>query len=169
MAEFDIAIKHTLKHEGGFNNIKEDRGGTTNYGISLAFYRDNIDKIATNDTIKNLTELKVKEILNDAQVPICINKFDDLRFQNVANKLFDMCVNMGNPRVIKWCQEFMQLSLIDGISGTLTIYELNLVEPQEFIDAIIKKQKEHYNNIVNKNPSQSIFLKGWLKRAEYRG
>lgn len=167
MAEFDIAIKYTLKHEGGYNDIKEDRGGATNYGISLAFYKSNVDKIATNDTIKNLTELKAKEIYKKYFWDI--NKFDDLRFQNIANKLFDMCVNIGNPRVIKWCQEIMQLSLIDGISGTLTIYELNLVEPQEFIDAIIKKQKEHYNNIVNKNPNQSIFLKGWLKRAEYRG
>ena len=34
---FQNAVKKVIQMEGGYNDIKEDRGGATNYGISLNF------------------------------------------------------------------------------------------------------------------------------------
>ena len=46
MANFESAIKKTLKHEGGYNEVKGDAGGATNFGISLRFlksiFKDNV-------------------------------------------------------------------------------------------------------------------------------
>ena len=37
---FDEIIEQVIKHEGGYNHIKGDAGGETNYGISKRAYPD---------------------------------------------------------------------------------------------------------------------------------
>ena len=72
MANFESAIKQTLIHEGGYNEVKGDAGGATNFGISLRFLKgldDNLDLADINNDgkidsldIKNLTEEHAKKI-----------------------------------------------------------------------------------------------------------
>ncbi|MTV61638.1 putative peptidoglycan-binding domain-containing protein, partial [Streptococcus pneumoniae] len=71
-------------------------------------------------------------------------------------------------RVCRWCQELVGVK-VDGIYGLDTISAINTVNPLVFIEKMIEKQKNFYLKIVEKNPNQKIFLKGWLKRALYDG
>lgn len=78
------AIDNVLKAEGGYNDIPEDRGGPTNYGISQKAY-PNLD-------IKNLTEAQAREIYKrDYWDAIGADKLPG-PMQEVA---FDSAVNHG--------------------------------------------------------------------------
>jgi lysozyme family protein len=163
MAEFKIAVAHTLKNEGGFNDIKEDKGGVTNFGISLNFYKKNIDKSADKSTIKNLTQEQACAIYEKF-----FWRFNNINSQKIANKLFDASVNLGNQQAIKFAQRICNVE-DDGICGSNTIKAINDKNSQEFIDEYVKMQTNYYLKIIKNDPSQVIFKNGWLKRAEYDG
>jgi len=105
----------------------------------------------------------------------------------LARKAFDTAVNMG----IKWGILLLQRS-INGLNTEEKILAAELVEDGKYgrkTKEAIKKaiefygaaaqdkilnwycryQAERYQAIVTHNPSQKIFLKGWLRRAAYRG
>lgn len=166
MADFNLAIGHTLKNEGGYNDIKEDRGGATNFGISLKFYRLNIDSNATNEVIKNLTQEEACKIYKKFFWDI--NNFDLINSQQIANKLFDTCVNVGNVQGIKFVQRICNIA-VDGICGLLTIASINKENTDELINKYMAMQEEFYLDLIKQRPSQEAFRKGWLKRANYKG
>lgn len=111
----------------------------------------------------------------------------------LARKTFDTAVNMGTRWGIRLLQKalnginihrerrgqrplFRDLE-VDGIYGRNTRNAINVVfdeygkeEGQELIlDWYSNYQAERYHAIVTRNPSQKVFLKGWLRRAAYRG
>lgn len=160
------AIDIVLQHEGGYNDIKEDRGGATNFGISLAFYKKNINEDATNDTIKNLTKSEAEAIYKKFFWDC--NNFDKLESQKIANKLFNVCVNLGNSQAIKLAQRVCNIK-DDGICGEDTINKINSLNEAFFINVYIGLQKDFYIKLVENNPELNKFLNGWLKRAEFKG
>ena len=172
MAMFKDAIDKVLKNEGGFNDIPQDKGSATNYGISLRFYQSKIDSNATKDTIKNLTRQDAEDIY--FQYFWHNNKYDEIKAQVLAEKLLDISVNMGNTIANRFCQKaYNALGLkkleVDGIMGSNTIDELNKCSQENIINMIsyIKIfQKNYYLEIVSNRPDQHIFLKGWLNRAD---
>jgi lysozyme family protein len=168
MADSLIAIKRVLLHEGGYNDIKEDNGGATNYGISLRFYQQNIKKEATNIDIKNLSR---QDAINIYEKYFWLpNYFQLLNSQKLANKLFDMCVNMGSVRAVKILLEALEYVDYRHIFTIGLINELNDSHDTELlIKNICLIQKKFYEDIVKNKPNQSIFLNGWLKRAGYSG
>lgn len=61
-SRFDECVVHVLKHEGGYVNHPADPGGATNMGITLAVYRENIDRDGTADDLRRLTIDQAKRI-----------------------------------------------------------------------------------------------------------
>ncbi len=177
MADFKQAISKVLKNEGGYVDNPNDLGGTTNFGISLRFLQT-IDKMATKETIKNLTLEKAEDLYYKYfWLP---NKYDKINSQRVANKVFDTAVNMGSTVANKLLQRALNVCIRnhnspfveDGIIGSITINETNNItgviehEDRFFILVYQLLQKERYASIVANKNNQVIFLKGWLKRAE---
>ena len=54
----------------------------------------------------------------------------------------------------------------DGIVGDKTIQAINNHDPKTLFTKIHERRKLFLENIVKNNPSQKIFLKGWLRRLE---
>lgn len=169
MANFDEAVARVLKNEGGYIDNSKDKGGVTNYGISLRFLM-NINKQATPETIRDLTIAEAKELyLNHFWLP---NKYQELNSQRLANKVFDTSVNMG----AKMGNRFLQIAINiltnkgiveDGIIGSKTIDIINSLEVDNNLLRIYSLlQKEYYSSIVINNNSQIAFLKGWFNRAQ---
>ena len=53
----------------------------------------------------------------------------------------------------------------DGIVGAKTIAAINNYKNQEqLFNKLWAKRKAHFEGIVSANPSQKVFLKGWLNR-----
>ena len=178
MANFDEAIKKTLKHEGGYNEVKGDSGGATNYGISLRFLKsidDNLDladinndgKVDTLD-IKSLTENQAKKIYYEEFWKA--NKCDLIKDDAVAAKFFDMSVNMGLSQATKLlqraCNYFKIFGLtVDGKIGNKTLQAANQVNPEQLLNAMRKECQSFYIYLVDQKPIYEKFLKGWLNRA----
>ena len=60
--------------------------------------------------------------------------------------------------------------VVDGIFGSKTIKALNEVEEQgkseEFLRDYHSIQRKFYHSVVEYNPTQKVFLTGWLNRVD---
>ena len=183
MADFKVACDITLAHEGGFSNDKIDRGGATNYGISIVTLkriasendgREFLDRIGV---ILPITENSVK-MINKGQCE-AIYKVEywnplklDFVSQNIANLLFDMSVLHGRGNAVRIAQKALNKFLsrtgveisVDGILGPITRGYLQ-GNSQAITPYIVEERNNFCLNIVKKDPSQQRFIKGWLARS----
>ncbi len=168
---FLIAFEHVLKHEGGYVDDPSDNGGATKYGISLRFYKAEVDKNATKETIKNLDVHEAEAIYH--QYFWVRYSYGFLPYE-IGIKMFDMAVNMGGRRAGKLLQKAVNQLLepalkvkVDGIIGSKTRSAINCVLVDQLLECLREEQRKFYKAIVKKNPTQARFLKGWLKRADF--
>lgn len=177
MANFGYAIKKTLKHEGGYNEVKGDSGGATNFGISLQFLQGYVETAGWVDIdgsgfvdssdIKNLTENQAKKIYYEEFW--LKNKCHFIDNDEVAAKVFDMAVNMGSKQAIKLLQQainHMGADLkIDGMIGNATVTAANKLEGHILAVLLRYECIIFYQNLVKSKPDYMKFLKGWMNRA----
>lgn len=162
MADFAPILKHTLQWEGGFVNHPNDRGGATNKGVTLRTYRAYFGNHKTVDDLKKITDEEVYQIAyNGYWAEI---RGWDIDCQSVADILFQGCWGSGCRTAIRMMQRILGVKA-DGICGTLTIKALNSYPDQrELFERYWKTRYDYFHRIVEKNPSQKVFLKGWINR-----
>jgi lysozyme family protein len=162
VAEFDPAFDFMIHHEGGYVHDPADAGGETKYGISKRSY-PNVD-------VANLTIESAKQIYRrDFWDP---QPYGKISAQLVANKIFDMSVNMGFFRshqiaqaAAHDCRATLQLKC-DGVLGPATLAALNSIEPASLLAALRAGATSFYLELVSRRPSNHKFLNGWLARAD---
>lgn len=166
------AIPEILKHEGGFNDIKEDRGGATNYGISLVFLKSINEDINDDGRID---WLDIKSLSQDDAKQLYWDNFwkplYDRTSEKLGIKLFDTAVNAGNGRAHMILQQSLQ-SLgskisVDGVIGNQTMSEIAKYSDKDILNAYCIAQLNFYKGIVAKKPDQVKFLGGWTNRAKW--
>lgn len=168
---FDVAYEYMLSNEGGFSNHPLDIGGATKAGVSVHFLRQmfsngslwvdlNKDNVIDEKDILLLTEDQIKNIYR-VQFWQPVSKLTPLR---LAVKVFDAGVNLGAPKAVSLLQKLVNVST-DGIIGPMTLGAIRKIKPDNILSMYVHSLCNFYNNIVKKNPSQSVFLKGWLNRA----
>lgn len=177
MANYDKAFDKTIKHEGGYNDIQGDNGGPTNFGVSLRFlsllYKDcgigdiDGDGDVDKDDIKKLALPDVKKIYKKSFWDV--QKCDLINDDEIAAKLFDLSVNAGlvqaGKLIQRACNQFGKVLTEDGKLGPKSILAINQIDPQELLIAFRFECVQFYLGLVEKNPSFSKFIKGWLRRA----
>ncbi len=166
MSNFDLAIPIIFKHEGGYVNDPNDDGGATNFGISLRFLRS-IDPDASITTIKNMTREQASFIYRTEFWDK--GNYGAINNQDLANKAFDMAVNMGHSRANRLLQSAAndhgyELT-IDGILGPKSISILNEEACSTLLNTFKLKCIELYNSIAQQKPEKLKFLCGWINRA----
>jgi len=172
MADFLTAYKKYVEpFEGGYANIAADKGGETYAGIARKFWPswsgwsfiDGIKqgrKIRNNEKFENLNEL----VLDFYRAMWSGRNFSSIASQEVASIIFDFYVNSG-AAAIKRVQKIVGVSQ-DGVLGKDTVSQINKRNASTLHDQIKKARIEFYNAIVKRDPTQNVFLKGWLKRIE---
>jgi len=170
MAKFEPAVEYVLEREGGWANNPNDKGGPTNFGITLATAQRHADKfgkpnIRTAEQLKNMQK-------QDAVAIYRLNYWlhDDIKDQRLATKIFDIGVNMGISAATRLlqCVLFLrgaELSL-DGKLGPKTIAAANSYRADDLLIEIGFALAGNYCRIVERDPSQIEFLKGWCNRAK---
>lgn len=170
MADFLTAYKKYVEpFEGGYVNNKADKGGETYAGIARNFWSawpgwqfiDLVKQkrvIKTNEKFEDLSQ----SVIDFYRAMWDKQKFSLITSQEVANILFDFFVNSGSA-AIKKVQELVGVSK-DGSLGTNTLAAINKRNPATLHDQIKKARIDFYNAIVKRDPSQSVFLKGWMRR-----
>lgn len=111
MADFMKAIGKILKSEGGYVNDKDDVGGETYKGISRKNNPNWIGWVYIDDIKKHHPTtfrriLDVTPQLQKAVYDVYKNRYwdvlrlDDFNNQNIANEIFDTCVNCGKKAAL---------------------------------------------------------------------
>ena len=176
MPDYRDAIKKVLEHEGGYIFHEADRGSHTNFGVTIGTYNQYMTAktgkpySATVDEIKNMSPT----VAIDIYKKLYWDKIqgDKIRKYTVALAIFDQAINRGVSSAVKQAQRVvkkldpMGFAKIteDGVMGPATLAALNSISEKPFIDNYLSESKLFYQNIVQRNPSQSVFLTGWLNR-----
>lgn len=178
-AAFEYAFKHTVGAEGGISNHPADRGGLTKFGITHITWAAYCAEVRPMDrrTVDQIT-------LDDAKAvyayifwqPLGLDALAD---SEVAAEIFDTAVNCGLGTAAEIAQRAANLIrpeggasfalVVDGRMGPVTRRGLNLLIHSGYrlplLAALNAYQAAHYIAIVEKNPSQRAFIRGWMKRT----
>lgn len=165
-------IHRLLKREGGYVNHPADRGGPTKYGITIG-------TLTKWRGVSSITIADFKDLTKAEAVKIYAKRYYDvpdidLLPEAMREHAFDMAVNHGPDRAVQIIQSVLTNTCagpieVDGIIGPLTIRAAEHALEQlgdALLNDIVDKRIGFYHYIVRKRPSQAVFLKGWLKRAE---
>lgn len=163
MSNFLSAVHKVLAHEGGHVDHPNDPGGETNWGISTRFLRGIGDQRDVEDLSEGDAIALYKEHFWN------VLGLDGIGDDTLAEKIFDIAVNMGNG----WAGRLLQRALRatgypvkeDGIVGAKTIQAANAAIPQCLLAALRSEQAGRYRELIAKNPSLGAFANGWNTRA----
>ncbi len=189
MANFKDAYKKTMHHEGGYVDDPDDSGGETYKGVARK-KNPTWRGWALIDAHKGQSDfpscLDDDDDVLDAVMELYKKKYwdcyraDELT-QAVAEELFDTGVNMGTRRAA----EFFQHSLnalnrngqtygdiaVDGAVGSGTIRAYKSLPSKD--NALLLKflnvlQGARYISIMDRNPTQEKYARGWFNRVEIK-
>ena len=160
MADKKKLIPIIKRWEGGYSDNPNDRGGATNSGVTLAVYQSVYGKNKTKNDLKRMTNDQWNYIFTK----LYWNKWkaDEIKNQSIANILVDW-IWMSGLGTIKKIQSLFGLTA-DGIVGNKTISYINSNNQEEIFKKIWNRRKSFYESLVKNNPSQKVFLKGWMNR-----
>jgi lysozyme family protein len=173
MADFGPAMRKTLRIEQGYNTNPRDPGGETLFGIARR-HQPNWAGWLMVDSLKNhLQGPELAKALNTHEGLLASAQqyyqrnfwhFDQVKDQGVANKLFDMSVNMGQDTAAKILQRSAGVD-VDGVLGPKTMAAVNGMDPEKLMNELRIQSALHYRDLVAKNSKLQEFLPDWLARA----
>ena len=173
MKKVDDLITDVIRREGGYVNHPADKGGPTKYGITHKTLTAWRGRAVGADDVRALTEDEAREIY--AALYFIRQKLSRLPAY-VQGQVFDIAANLGPKRaVILFQQTLNRLGLgpvtVDGLIGPQTInavYSSTIYAERNPIlsNALVDARIAFYRGLVAADPTQQVFLKGWLRRAE---
>ncbi len=165
MANPDILWPFIRSFEGGLVNDRDDAGGATNMGVTIATWRkQGYDKDGDGDIdvddLRRITEADAKRIMKANYWDRW--KADRIADQSIANILVDWVWGSGSYG-IKIPQRLLEVE-IDGVVGMQTLGALNSQDPEAFFEKLHEERAKFFERIVQTRPTNRKFLKGWLRR-----
>lgn len=160
MADFKLYAPTLARWEGGWVDNKKDLGGATCKGVTLATFRQFYGSQRTKEDLRNITDGQWEFIMK-TYWDRC--KADQIRNQSIAEILVDWHINAG-LNAIKNFQKACMLDA-DGIIGAKSLAVLNSPNAEVIFNRIKEAREDYYRRIALGNPSQNIFLAGWLNRT----
>lgn len=170
--KLEAMFEEIVKKEGGFVNHPNDRAGPTKFGVTIKTLSSYLRRKATVADVRNLTK--------DQAIDIYFRMFYYLPNIHALPKelqllVTDMSVNHGPGNAIFILQDVLatcgMLSEEDidrdlGPKTAKAAADLYAKIGDDMINKLVLRRKEFYRNIVLEDPSQKVFLKGWLTRAD---
>lgn len=160
MADYRKLKPFILKWEGGFVNDKNDLGGATNKGVTLATFRSVYGQSMSVNDLKNITERQWEHIFKTCYWDKW--KGDEIKDQNVANILVDWTWCSG-AYGIKIPQRVLGVT-IDGIVGAKTIAAVNARDGKVLFNELKEERIAYIDRICQTRPQNKKFRNGWLNR-----
>jgi lysozyme family protein len=153
---WDEALKHILKYEGGYVHHKDDPGGMTNLGVTKRVWEEWTGKPATEADMRALTPEMVSPLYKKRYWDAV--RGDDLP-SGVDLCVFDCAVNAGPSRASKFLQQAVGV-LADGQIGPMTVAATTAKPADEVIEAFCNLREAHFKSLS----TFATFGKGWMNR-----
>lgn len=182
-------ILSTIAREGGYSDHPLDRGGVTNYGITEAVAAKHKRLLMSppllwNGKMKSLTITMAVAIYDLAYWQPIRGDVLLTKCECLADRLFDMAVNMGVPTAGTILQRALNVLnnregvygdlVVDGIIGEKTFAAFdaliaargNLRGRSTLLKVVISMQRQRYVEITEGREANEAFIVGWINRAE---
>lgn len=169
-ANFNAIIDGIKAVEGGYVNNPADSGGATNFGIAFNYNKDALAKIGITrpEQMKQMTWSQAKEIYYNVYWKVL---WDDLPLA-WADIIFNFFINAGANAI-----RALQLGLVaagrdidvDGGYGKLTQQAIFQTDQNKGMGYFRYFMQNFYTTLATRNPSQKVFLNGWIKRITNTG
>lgn len=164
MANFNTYFIKLLSHEGTvFTNIKADKGGATKYGVTFrtwqtyGYDKDGDGKITFED-VKLLTLDDAKRIAKKQYWDYF--EADKIANQSLAEFIVDWSYNSGVGYVHGKLKQLLNVAHVTRIKSA----HINAVSAAELFEKLKAERLLLIQKIVQNNPKQTVFLKGWKNR-----
>lgn len=165
---FTRSLEMLLRHEGGYVDHPDDKGGPTNKGVTKSVYDSfRRSKGLPMRSVKELTADELHEIYYigywlQARCP-------EMPTEAMAALMFDAAVNHSPKRAIKLLQQGagMADAKCDGVWGikTRSAVVAAAANALALVDSCLLRRERFYLEIVKNNPKQGAFLNGWMNRV----
>ncbi|MFN3944595.1 MAG: glycoside hydrolase family 108 protein [Allosphingosinicella sp.] len=172
MRTTDVArlIDEVIRREGGYVNHPHDKGGETNWGITVAIARAN----GFGGPMRDLPRATAAEIYRrEYWLQPGFDKVAAI-YPRVGAELFDTGINMGQKTAAEFLQRVMNALDprdidVDGRIGTQTLDALAAFRRQRgaagekvLVAALDCLQGERYIRLVERRAQNRSFLFGWI-------
>lgn len=148
----------------GWSDHPLDRGGATQCDVTLSTYINYCKRKGkpkpTKEKLRNVLFSEWREILKEYYWDIW--KGDQIWDQSIAEILVDWVWGSG-AKSIPSAQRVIGTEP-DGKVGERTLHAINTADSQKLFKRLLDARIEYVNAIVKRNPSQKIWLKGWVNR-----
>lgn len=161
MDRFEVCLAQVLKYEGGFSDHPDDKGGATNYGITQSVY----DAYRKN-TRQSVRSVKLIQMIEVGAI-YRENYWKPSRAEYLKSPLdmvvFDTAVNFGVGRSNQFLGEVFGFPA--SISWNPDVSKvIHQADPYKVSLGILALRMEWRGRRVTQDPTQAVFLKGWLNR-----
>jgi lysozyme family protein len=154
---FERALGHVLKYEGGYSDHPSDPGGATKYGITHAVLAQHRGASVTKADVKALTQMEAAEIYRrrywDTASCAALPAGLDLA-------VFDCGVNQGVGRATRLLQEALKVKA-DGVIGPKTLAAIASAPPRDLLAEFMARRMRAYGLLGN---LFRTFGLGWSRR-----
>ena len=171
---FQRSLQMALRHEGGFVDHPADRGGPTNRGITLSTLRAYLRTKTPAIPDAECTAASLREISADQVAEIYYRGYwrparcVDMPNEALAAISFDAAINHGPAQAIRLLQQGAGMAAFDcdGKWGPRTRARLKSAAADSvgLVDGMLLARERFYRQIVRDDPSQGVFLRGWMNR-----
>ena len=122
--------------EGGYSNRSSDKGGPTNFGVTLTTMRKYVNPNATINDLKSLTKSQARMVFRRQYLDaVHVSELPD----GVDLAMADFAVNSGPERAIKFLQEIVKV-VPDGAYGAITTAAVKTWDPGTLAAAICDRR-----------------------------
>lgn len=161
---WERACDRVIESEGGYKltNIPGDRGGQTYAGIARIpnphwagwHYIDRNDT-PPKELVREFYKANYWDKVHGDQLPAGLDY-----------AVYDFAVNAGVGRAAKYLQRAVGVA-DDGVIGPGTMAAVAKADPRHALQQFSAAKESFYKGLVDRDPSQAKFIKGWLARVDH--
>lgn len=158
-----IIEKHEIqKGRPTFTDRRNDRGGPTNWGVTLTLFSAFMGREMTVDALKAMERPMAVDILHSE---FCFKpKLSTLHDERVKLCAIDFAIHSGAIRAVRSLQYAAGMSAPhDGVLGPQTQAALNLIDPAEVHRKMLAYRLRFLSDLVKEDPKQADH-RGWWNR-----
>lgn len=170
--QIDEALTLLIEEEGGYVDDPVDRGGCTNYGITLRSLSKHRGKECTCDDVKALTMDEARQFYRDVYVDDSRLKLESWPYHDLAACVLDGAVmwSGGSKRMAMLVQIAINhmgaaTLKVDGRIGPVTLASMIQCEQRGLVNHLACSRMLMHAREVRRVPEQSRFIAGWMDRA----